>query len=640
MRPHRGADEVVAADVLDADRAADGGETRPVLVDQRVAGGQRVRRAGRGRHRAGRHGRRGDRPRGCRRWRSAVSSAGNDSQLTLQPAPTTSASPSASARRPASLRSAHQEVVGPLEHDVDRGHLLDRTGQGHPRRHHRPAGDRPRWPQQHATSSDEPGGASQVRPSRPRPAVWWSATTTRPSPAPARAASRTWRLVESSRANHSTRHGPRAEVRAGAGIAVGYGDLSPEHPEGHVFTKVLIANRGEIAVRVIRACRELGIATVAVYSELDRDALHVRFADEAYALGGQTAAESYLNTEAILDAIEQQRRRGGAPRLRLLLRERRLRPGDHRARRRLHRPAARGHRGHGRQGLVAASRARGGRRARRARHHRVPSSDAAEVVAFGDEFGWPVAIKAAYGGGGRGMKVVAQRRRGRRGARVGAARGRGVLRPRRVLRRALPHVAAPRRDADRRRHARQRRVGRRARLLGAAPPPEADRGEPGARAARRRSAPAMGEAAVKVAKACGYFNAGTVEFLYQDGEFFFLEMNTRLQVEHPRHRGGHRLDLVAEQIRVAAGEPLSFTQDDIDAHAATPSRSASTPRTRPAASSCRPRARSPSCGCPAASASAATAATRRATTSQPVLRQPRRQAHRVGPDRDDGASRA
>jgi acetyl-CoA carboxylase biotin carboxylase subunit len=328
-----------------------------------------------------------------------------------------------------------------------------------------------------------------------------------------------------------------------------------------MFKKILIANRGEIAVRVIRACHEMGIAAVAIYSDVDRAALHVRNADEAHPIGSAAASESYLNIPKILDVA----RRSGAdaihPGYGFLSENAKFAQACADGGVKFIGPTA------------AAMEAMGSKtRARQAMEKAgipfvpgtsrgVESFDEAEQVAA--RIGYPVMLKAAAGGGGKGMRLVhapEQLKSALASARSEAERAFGdsevyiekaIVNPRHIEMQVLADERGNTVYLGERECSLQRRHQK---VLEEAPSPIVDPDM------RRR----MGEVAVRVAQAANYTNAGTVEFLVDhEKKFYFLEMNTRLQVEHPVTELVTGLDLVHLQIRIAAGERLPFQQEDV-----------------------------------------------------------------------------
>jgi acetyl-CoA carboxylase, biotin carboxylase subunit len=328
-----------------------------------------------------------------------------------------------------------------------------------------------------------------------------------------------------------------------------------------MFKKILIANRGEIAVRIIRACRELGITSVAVYSDVDRASLHVRKADEAYHIGAAPAAESYLNFEKILGVA----RRSGAdaihPGYGFLAENAAFAQACADANVKFIGPTPASME-------IMGSKTRARQEMEKAGVPLVPGTaqglqSVEEAAQVAQRIGYPVMLKASAGGGGKGMRLVhmpEDLRSALEGAQSEAQRSFGdsevyiekaIVNPRHIEMQVLADEHGNTVYLGERECSIQRRHQK---VLEESPSPIVDVDM------RRR----MGEIAVRVAKAAGYTNAGTVEFLVdQEKNFYFLEMNTRLQVEHPVTELITGLDLVHLQIRIAAGERLPFAQDDV-----------------------------------------------------------------------------
>jgi acetyl-CoA carboxylase biotin carboxylase subunit len=327
-----------------------------------------------------------------------------------------------------------------------------------------------------------------------------------------------------------------------------------------MFNKILIANRGEIALRILRACRDMGIRTVSVHSTVDHDAMHVRLADESVCIGPPAARDSYLNKAAVIAAATITNADAIHPGYGFLSEN-----ADFAQMVEDHGIAFVGPKPDHIRVMgdkIAAKRAAAG-----AGLPCVPGTEGAvesetEAMDAAKKIGFPVLVKASAGGGGKGMKVawsaedlVSSVRLAK--AEAQAAFGNGAVylekyldRPRHIEVQILADhhgavVHLGERDCSlQRRHQK---------LLEEAPSPVLDP------AARTK----IGSLAVEAIKRLGYRNAGTLEFLWADGAFYFIEMNTRLQVEHPVTEAITGIDIVCEQIRIAAGEPLGFAQKDI-----------------------------------------------------------------------------
>jgi acetyl-CoA carboxylase, biotin carboxylase subunit len=328
-----------------------------------------------------------------------------------------------------------------------------------------------------------------------------------------------------------------------------------------MFKRVLIANRGEIAVRIIRACQELGIETVAVYSEADRNALHVQLADAAYCIGPTASKQSYLHIPSIMSVATLTRVDAIHPGYGFLAENSDFAEACEACGITFIGPSAEAIETMGDKSMAKDTMKAAG-------VPTVPGSDglltdADEAVRIAAEIGYPVIIKATAGGGGKGIRVVYDEETLRQAV-VTAKReaetafgNAGVYLEKYIER--MRHVEIQI-LADRLGHVihlgeRDCSVQRRLQKLVEESPcpilPEDTRRQ-------------MGEAAVAAAAAVNYVGAGTIEFIYaDDGHFYFMEMNTRIQVEHPVTEWVTSVDLVREMIRAAAGEPLSVTQDDI-----------------------------------------------------------------------------